>query len=391
MPDLFDPLKIRSVTFPNRIAVSPMVQTSSKDGFAEDWHLVHLGSRAVGGAGLVITEATAIQKKGRISPNDLGIWKDAHIPKLKKIASFIKQQNSVAGIQLAHAGRKGSYSSPLDKNGLAHLKPLPISKGGWETIAPSSIPFEINASPPKEMNIQDIKDIIFSYASAAIRANKANFDLIEIHAAHGYLLHQFYSPISNKRKDRYGKNTKGRIRLCLEIAEAVRSVWPKEKILSFRISYTDWIKNGWDLNDSINLCKELKKRGVDIIDVSSGGTSPNTVAIAKELIEDRDNIDTKSLIPLEPGYQVKAASSIRLNSKIKTAAVGLITDPELAQKIVSTKMADFTYIGRKFLQDAYWPLRAAIALNQTEKLSIPGQYYLAWRNQENFKFKGYPF
>ena len=391
MPDLFDPIKIRSVTFPNRIAVSPMVQTSSKDGFAEDWHLVHLGARAVGGAGLVITEATAIQKRGRISPNDLGIWKDAHIPKLKKIASFIKQQNSVAGIQLAHSGRKGSYSAPLDKNGLAHLKPLTISKGGWETIAPSPIPFEINASPPKEMSIKDIKNIIFSYTNAAIRANKANFDLIEIHAAHGYLLHQFYSPISNKRKDSYGKNTEGRIRLCLEIAEAVRSVWPKEKILSFRISYTDWIKNGWGLNDSINLCKELKKRGVDVIDVSSGGTSPNTVAIAKELIEDRDKIDTKNLIPLEPGYQVNAASSIRLNSKIKTAAVGLITDPRLAQKIISTKKADFTYIGRKFLQDPYWPLRAAIELNQTEKLSIPGQYYLAWRNQENFKFKGYPF
>lgn len=391
MTDLFDPVKIRSVTFPNRIGVSPMVQTSSIDGFAEDWHLVHLGSRAVGGAGLVIAEATAIQKIGRISENDLGIWKDAHIPKLQKIASFIKQQKSVAGIQLAHAGRKASYSSPLNKNGLAHLKPLSVTKGAWETIAPSPIPFESNAPAPKEMTINDIENIITSYINAAIRADKADFDLIEIHAAHGYLLHQFYSPISNKRQDRYGKNIKGRIRLCLEVAEAIRSVWPKEKILSFRISYTDWIKNGWNLENSVYLCKELKKRGVDIIDVSSGGISPNTVAIAKELIEDRDNIYSKSLIPLEPGYQVKAASAIRLDSKVKTAAVGLIKTPELAQNIIATKKADFIYLGRTFLHDPYWPIRASIELNQTEKLSIPGQYYLAWRNQENFKFNGYPF
>lgn len=391
MTDLFDPIKIRSVVFPNRVGVSPMVQTSSFDGFAEDWHLVHLGSRAIGGAGLVITEATAIEKTGRISPNDLGIWKDSHIPNLFKIASFIKQQNAVAGIQIAHAGRKGSYSSPLNQYGLAHLKPLNISKGGWQTIAPSEISFELNGPTPKKMSKSNIKNIISSFQKAAIRADKANFDLLEVHAAHGYLLHQFYSPISNTRKDAYGKNIMGRIRMCLEVAEAIRLVWPKEKVLSFRISYTDWDKQGWNLNDSIILCNELKKRGVDLIDVSSGGTSPNSVAIAKELIEDRDKKNQESLIPLEPGYQVEAASSIRRKSKIKTAAVGLISSPHHAQKIISSKKSDFVYIGRDFLRDPYWPLRASMILKQTKKISIPGQYYLAWRNQENFKFDGYPF
>ena len=391
MTDLFDPIKIRSVVFPNRVGVSPMVQTSSFDGFAEDWHLVHLGSRAIGGAGLVITEATAIEKTGRISPNDLGIWKDSHIPNLFKIASFIKQQNAVAGIQIAHAGRKGSYSSPLNQYGLAHLKHLNISKGGWQTIAPSEIPFELNGPTPKKMSKSNIKNIISSFQKAAIRADKANFDLLEVHAAHGYLLHQFYSPISNTRKDAYGKNIMGRIRMCLEVAEAIRLVWPKEKVLSFRISYTDWDKQGWNLNDSIILCNELKKRGVDLIDVSSGGTSPNSVAIAKELIEDRDKKNQESLIPLEPGYQVEAASSIRRKSKIKTAAVGLISSPHHAQKIISSKKSDFVYIGRDFLRDPYWPLRASMILKQTNKISIPGQYYLAWRNQENFKFDGYPF
>lgn len=391
MTDLFDPIKIRSVVFPNRVGVSPMVQTSSIDGFAEDWHLVHLGSRAIGGAGLVITEATAIEKTGRISPNDLGIWKDSHIPNLFKIASFIKQQNAVAGIQIAHAGRKGSYSSPLNRYGLAHLKPLNLSKGGWQTIAPSEIPFELNGPTPKKMSKSNIKNIISSFQKAAIRADKANFDLLEVHAAHGYLLHQFYSPISNTRKDAYGKNIMGRIRMCLEVAEAIRLVWPKEKVLSFRISYTDWDKQGWNLNDSIILCNELKKRGVDLIDVSSGGTSPNSVAIAKELIEDRDKKNQESLIPLEPGYQVEAASSIRRKSKIKTAAVGLISSPHHAQKIISSKKSDFVFIGRDFLRDPYWPLRASMILRQTNKISIPGQYYLAWRNQENFKFDGYPF
>ena len=389
MPDLFDPIKIRSITFRNRIGVSPMVQTSSLDGFADDWHLVHLGSRAVGGAGLVITEATAIQKNGRICSSDLGIWKDAHISNLRKIATFIKKQGAIPGIQLAHAGRKGSYSSPLNQNGLTELKPLSKSEGGWETMAPSSIPFEKNSSLPKEMSIKDIKNVIESFKDAARRAERANFELIEVHAAHGYLLHQFYSPISNQRRDIYGGNLSARIKICLEVAENIRSVISKNIILAFRISYTDWLEDGWNLNDSIVLSNELKKRGVDIIDVSSGGTSPTTVAIAKELIEDRDKIKNKSLIPIEPGYQIDASDRIRKKTKIKTAAVGLINSPGIAQETIDMNKADFIFLGREFLKDPYWPVRAAIKLKQTNKLSIPGQYYLAWRNQESFEFSGY--
>ena len=387
MPDLFDPLKIRSIKFLNRVVVSPMVQTSSVDGFANSWHLVHLGSRAVGGAGMVMTEAAAVSRIGRICKNDLGIWKDAHISQLKKIASFVKDQGSIPGIQLAHAGRKGSYTSPLNKKGLTALKPLPTNEG-WQTIAPSPIPFEKNAPKPLQMSLKDIQNVISSFAKAARRADKANFDLIEVHAGHGYLLHQFYSPISNIRKDEYGGNLHNRMRLALEVAEAIRDVLPEKKVLSFRISYTDWINGGWNLEDSITLSKELKKRGVDIIDVSSGGTSPNSVAIAKDLIEDRDKIKTESLIPLEPGYQVEGSASIKSKAKIRTAAVGLITNAKHAQDVIFYNKADFTFLARELLRDPYWPIRAAIELNQSHKLSVPGQYYLAWRDQEDFQFNG---
>ena len=365
-----------------------MVQTSSNDGFANNWHLVHLGSRAVGGAGLVMTEATAVEKKGRISLNDLGIWKDAHIPKLLEISSFIKNQGSVPGIQLAHAGRKASYSSPLDKQGLRAYAPLKKSKGGWETLGPSPIPFEDKGNQPKSMTKNDIKKVINSFTKAASRADKAGFELVEIHAAHGYLLHQFYSPISNKRTDAYGNDFNGRIQLTLEVAKAVRKVWPPNKVLCFRISFTDWIDGGWVLEDSIKLCKKLKKIGVDIIDVSSGGTSSKTVAIAKELIEDRDNVEIKSVIPLEPGYQVHAAELIKQKVKIKTTSVGLITDPQHAQNIVSSKKSDFVFLGRELLRDPYWPIKAAQSLNQTKNLSIPGQYYLGWRDLLGVKFRG---
>lgn len=365
-----------------------MVQTSSNDGFANNWHLVHLGSRAVGGAGLVMTEATAIEKTGRISPNDLGIWKDAHIPKLFEITSFIKNQGSVAGIQLAHAGRKGSYSSPINHKGLAAYAPLKKSDEGWEVLGPSSIPFEDGGNQPKCMSENDINKIINSFAKAASRANKAGFDFLEIHAAHGYLLHQFYSPISNKRSDSYGKDFNGRIKLTLEVARAVRKIWPSTKVLCFRISFTDWINEGWVLGDSIELCKKLKKIGVDIIDVSSGGTSSKTVAIAKELLEKRDNVEINSSIPLEPGYQVRAAQLIKQKTKIRTASVGLITDPKHAQHIISSKKSDFVFLGRELLRDPYWPIRAAQSLNQTNKLSIPGQYYLGWKELVDAKFRG---
>jgi 2,4-dienoyl-CoA reductase-like NADH-dependent reductase (Old Yellow Enzyme family) len=385
---LFDPISIRSINFRNRIGVSPMVQTSSNDGFANNWHLVHLGSRAVGGAGLVMTEATAIEKKGRISPNDLGIWKDAHIPKLSEITSFIKNQGSVPGIQLAHAGRKGSYSSPINRKGLADYAPLKKSDGGWEVLGPSNISFEHGGNQPKCMSENDIHKIINSFARAASRANKAGFDFLEIHAAHGYLLHQFYSPVSNKRSDSYGKDFNGRIKLTLEVARATRKVWPSSKVLCFRISFTDWIDGGWVLEDSIELCKKLKKIGVDVIDVSSGGTSSKTVAIAKELLEKRDNVEIKSSIPLEPGYQVHAAQLIKEKAKITTASVGLITDPRHAQNIVSSKKSDFVFLGRELLRDPYWPIRAAQSLNQTNKLSIPGQYYLGWKELVDAKFRG---
>ena len=232
------------------------------------------------------------------------------------------------------------------------------------------------------------ENVISSFAKAARRADKANFDLIEVHAGHGYLLHQFYSPISNTRKDEYGGNLHNRMRLALEVAEAIRDVLPEKKVLSFRISYTDWINGGWNLEDSITLSKELKKRGVDIIDVSSGGTSPNSVAIAKDLIEDRDKIKTESLIPLEPGYQVEGSASIKSKAKIRTAAVGLITNAKHAQDVIFYNKADFTFLARELLRDPYWPIRAAIELNQSHKLSVPGQYYLAWRDQEDFQFNG---
>ncbi len=340
MSHLFLPLTIRGVEFKNRIVVSPMCQYSSLDGFANEWHLVHLGSRAVGGAALVMTEATAVSPEGRISPGDLGIWKDEHISFLKRITSFIEAQGSVAGMQLAHAGRKASHHAPW--LGGKRLSP---SEGGWETQAPSALAFAEGEPMPHELSLEEIKEIVQDFKDAALRAENAGFKVIEIHAAHGYLIHEFLSPISNGRKDQYGGSFENRCRLLLEIAEAIRTVWPQHLPLFVRISATDWVEGGWSKADSIQLAKMLRQAGVDLIDCSSGGNVPH------------------AQIPVAPLYQVPFAESVKKACGILTAAVGLITTPEEANAIVEENRADLVFLGREMLRDPYFPRRAADALH----------------------------
>ncbi len=337
---LFTPLQIKDITFKNRIAVSPMCQYSSVDGFANDWHLVHLGSRAVGGAGLIISEAAAVSPGGRITPDDLGIWKDEHIDYLKRITTFIEQQGSVAGIQLAHAGRKASNSSPW-KGG----KPLSIEQGAWPTESASAVPFKPEDPSPIALDKSGIDKIKADFKSAAERSFKAGFKVIEIHAAHGYLLHQFYSPLSNQRTDEYGGSFENRIRLLLEVLDSVKDVWPANMPLFVRISATDWIEDGWTIEDSISLAKILKEKDVDLIDCSSGGN----VGHVK--------------IPVEPGYQVSFAEGIKKETGILTGAVGLITTPEQCEEILTTGKADMIFIAREFLRDPYFPVHAAKVLD----------------------------
>lgn len=339
---LFAPLTIRDVQFRNRIAVSPMCQYSSTEGFANDWHLVHLGSRAVGGAGLVITEAAAVEPAGRISPEDLGIWDDAHIEQLACIVRFLETYGAVAGIQLAHAGRKASTSAPW-KGGT----PLSEKDGGWGPVfAPSSIPFDIDYATPKELDVAEINRIKRCFEEAASRSLEAGFRLIEIHAAHGYLLHQFLSPLSNKRRDRYGGSFDNRVRLVCEVAEAIRRVWPDRLPLFMRLSATDWSEGGWAIEDSVALARRLKPLGVDLADCSSGGLIPHV------------------RIPVGSGYQVRFAEGIRHESGMMTGAVGMITAPEQADQIIRNEQADIVLLARQFLRDPYWPLRAARTLHQ---------------------------
>ena len=350
MSMLFSPLSIHSIQLKNRIVVSPMCQYSSEDGFATDWHLVHLGSRAVGGAGLIISEATAISPEGRISPDDLGIWLDDHIPTLKRITQFIRHNGSVAGIQLAHAGRKASTQSPW-KGG----NPIsPTEAGGWQTVAPSAVPFHEGGPEPLSLTDEGLEKVRADFEAAATRALEAGFQVIEIHAAHGYLLHQFLSPLSNQRSDSYGGSFENRIRLLLEVIERVKLVWPSSLPLFVRISATDWTEGGWTVEDAIALAAVLKDKGVDVVDCSTGGN----VAKAK--------------IPVGPGYQVGFAERIKQETGLMTAAVGLITSAEQAEAILNNGQADLVLLAREFLRDPYFPLHAAHALG--EDVSWPVQY-----------------
>jgi 2,4-dienoyl-CoA reductase-like NADH-dependent reductase (Old Yellow Enzyme family) len=336
---LFTPLTLRSVTFRNRIAVSPMCQYSSVDGFATDWHLVHLGSRAVGGAGMVMVEATAVEARGRISPRDNGIWKDEHIPMLARIAAFIREQGAVPAIQLAHAGRKASVRPPWERGAA-----IPQSEGGWQTVAPSPIPFRPDDPVPAELSRAGIAALIADFVKAAQRARAAGFQVVELHAAHGYLAHQFLSPLSNRRAGEYGGSLENRMRFALEITEAVRAVWPQDLPLFVRISATDWVPGGWDIQDSVQFAARLRDLGVDLIDCSSGGLA------------------LEQKIALTPGYQVPFSERIRREAKIPTAAVGLITTAKQADDILTTGQADLILLAREFLRDPYFPLHAARAL-----------------------------
>src|SRR5688572_7593833 len=325
---LFSPLEIKSITLKNRITISPMCQYSAEDGFANDWHLVHLGSRATGGAGLIIQEATAVSAEGRISPSDLGLWSDDHIEKLKSITKFIIGQDSVPGIQLAHAGRKASVSSPWYGN-----KKLPQNQGGWEIVAPSAIAYHDNETAPTALDTAGIQKVITDFKLATRRAVVAGYQVLEIHGAHGYLLHQFLSPLTNVRTDEYGGSFENRIRLLLEVLKVVQSEWPKELPLLVRISATDWAEGGWNIEETVELSKILKERGVDLMDVSSGG------------------LVSHQQIPLEPNYQVPFAEQIKKETQILTGAVGLITTSQQAEDIVASGKADLVLFARESLRN----------------------------------------
>jgi 2,4-dienoyl-CoA reductase-like NADH-dependent reductase (Old Yellow Enzyme family) len=352
MPHLFEPLPIRSVTLANRIAVSPMCEYSSVDGFSNDWHLVHLGSRAVGGAALVFTEATAVTAAGRISPQDLGIYDDGHVAGLARIVRFIHEQKTLAGIQLAHAGRKASTARPWEGGGA-----IPRERGGWEPLGPTGEPFAANYPVPCALKPGDIVNIVLAFRVAAQRALAAGFDVVEIHAAHGYLIHEFLSPLVNHRADEYGGSFDNRARLCLQIVDAVRRVWPERLPLFVRISATDWKAGGWDVDEAVMLARRLKDHGVDLVDCSSGGA-----------VHDQE-------IVVGPGYQVPFAERIRREAGVPTSAVGLITQPAQADAIVRGGQADLVLLARELLRDPYWPLHAADALDQT--VPWPAQYLRA--------------
>jgi len=350
---LFSPLKIRSLTLPHRITVSPMCEYSSTDGFANDWHFVHLGSRAIGGAALVITEASAVSPEGRITPQDLGIYKDEHIAELKHITSFLHEHGSYAGTQLAHAGRKASMAIPWETARL-----IPVAEGGWQPVAPSAISFDESYGVPTVLDRAGMDKIVADFTAATRRAAEAGFDLVEVHAAHGYLLHEFLSPLSNRRTDEYGGSFENRVRFPLEVVRAVRAAWPEHLPVFVRISATDWAPESagasWDLPQSVEFAKLLKSEGVDLIDVSTGGNY-----FAQQ-------------IPVGPGYQVHHAEVIRREADIPTAAVGMITAPSQADQIVRSGQADLVVLARELLRNPYWPLQAAEALHQ--QITWPVQY-----------------
>lgn len=353
MPHLFEPFTQRGVTTRNRITVSPMCQYSSENGFANDWHLVHLVSRATGGAGLVITEAAAITPEGRITPQDLGIWQDAHIEKLAQIVELIHQNGATAGIQLAHAGRKASTSPPWEGGNV-----LPQSEGGWPVVAPGTAPFKPGSPEAIALTSEVIQTLTQSFVEAAQRAINAGFDIIEIHAAHGYLLHEFLSPLTNQRTDEYGGSFEHRIRFLCEVVQGVRHAIPDQVPLWVRISATDWLPNGWDIEQSVELSRKLQSLDVDLIDCSSGGIMPG------------------EKIPVGAGYQTSFADRIRREANIATGAVGMITTPTQADHIIRTGQADMVLLARELLRDPYWPLRAAQQLHQA--VPTPVQYARAW-------------
>jgi len=350
MSQLFSPLTIRDIILGNRIVVSPMCQYSAHDGMAGDWHLVHLGSRAVGGAGLVFTEATAVSPEGRISPQDLGIWKDEHIDGLRRIVKFVRGQGSEIGMQLAHAGRKASVREPWNGNAL-----VPEHAGGWKTVAPSPVPFSEGYAQPVELTAEGIRKVVDDFKAAARRAMLAGFKVVEIHAAHGYLLHEFLSPLSNHRTDEYGGSFENRIRLLTEVVDAVRAGWPPGYPLFVRISATDWADGGWNIEEAVRLAGVLKEHGVDLIDCSSGGLVPH------------------QKIPAGPGYQVVFSQRIRESSGMLTGAVGIITDAIQAETIITTGQADLVILARQMLRDPYFPLHAADELRHKE-IHWPLQY-----------------
>jgi 2,4-dienoyl-CoA reductase-like NADH-dependent reductase (Old Yellow Enzyme family) len=352
-PHLFTPITIREITLRNRIAVSPMCQYSSEDGFANDWHLAHLGSRAVGGAGLVMVEASAVEARGRITPRDHGLWKDEHIDMLSRITAFIKTQGSVPGIQIAHAGRKASCHVPWEGGSV-----MPPSAGGWQCVAPSAIAFNEGNPSPAPLSKAEIGGLAQAFVAAARRALAAGFEVLELHAAHGYLLHEFLSPLSNQRSDDYGGVFENRVRFLLEVTDAVRAAWPERLPLWVRISATDWAEGGWTEDDSVRLAALLDDRGVDLIDCSSGGLVP------------------QAQIPNSPGYQVPFAERIKRQAGILTGAVGLITEPEQADGIIRTAKADIVLLARALLRDPYWPLHAAQALGA--RVTPPVQYQRAF-------------
>lgn len=346
---LFSPLRLRELLFRNRIFVSPMCQYSAVEGMPTDWHLVHLGSRAAGGAALVMTEATAVSPEGRISPFDTGIWSAEQAAGFRSIAGFLRRQGAVAGIQIAHAGRKASTDAPW-RGG----KPLDEESGGWQPIAPSPVPFAEGYAIPREMTEADLERVREAFAAAARRGREAGFEVVEVHMAHGYLLHEFLSPLTNRRTDAFGGSLENRIRFPVSVARAVREAWPDPLPVFVRVSATDWVDGGWDLAQTVALARELKEAGIDLIDCSSGGTVP----YAK--------------IPAGPGFQTPFAAAVRREAGIATGAVGLITEPAQAEQIVSTGMADVVLIGREFLRDPYWPLRAARSLGA--EIPWPSQY-----------------
>ena len=349
---LFSPLTLRDVTFRNRIGVSPMCQYSSTDGFVTDWHLVHLGSRAVGGAGLVLTEATAVSARGRISPADAGIWDDQHVPGLQRVAGFIRAHGAVPGIQLAHAGRKASTAPPWLGG-----HPLPPADGGWQPVAPSAVAFDAGGPVPEALDRHGIQDIVRAFRLAAGRALTAGFQVVEIHAGHGYLINEFLSPLSNHRSDEYGGSYDNRVRILKEICRAVREEWPSGLPLFVRLSSTDWVEGGWRAEDTVALAHHLSSDGVDLVDCSSGGTVPG------------------ASIPAGPGYQVPFSQRIKDTVPMLTAAVGLLTSPAQADQIIRNEQADIVLLAREMLRDPYWPLHAAKVLGHD--VTWPNQYLRA--------------